>query len=176
MKSLKKLFSNYNFYIFTFIFFIILILSTNMNFKSDEFNYSHITWTSIRLSSLSDIITSQKILYLNWTGRILAHFFIQLFLFLDHNLFAVFNSLVFCLFIYLVMKLSNKKISLFLIIFTFSIAFLFIPVFGETVIWLSGSLNYLWPTTLFLLFIYIYNKDTNKLPIVMLLAFLSGMS
>lgn len=176
MKSLKKLYSNYSFYLFMLIFFIIFSISTNMSFKSDEFNYSHITWTNIRLSSLSDIITSQKILYVNWTGRILAHFFIQLFLFLGHNLYPIFNSLIFCLFIYLIVKLSSKKTSSYLIISASCLVFLFIPIFGETIIWLSGSLNYLWPATLFLLFIYLYNKENSKLPIVMLLAFLSGMS
>ena len=37
------------------IFTFIVILSFNMTYNSDEYNYSNITWTNDRISSIGDI-------------------------------------------------------------------------------------------------------------------------
>jgi len=87
---------------------------------------------------------------------VVGYFFSQLFLLAGKPIFNVVNTAVFCAFIYLVTvhitgKLRTFNPALFLII---SASFwMLIPVWGENFLWLSGSTNYLWTTTLILLFL-----------------------
>lgn len=163
---------------FLAMFSIIFVMSYNMTYAPDEFNYSHITWTTTRISSFSDILVSQKILYLNWTGRILAHFLIQVFLYVNHIFYPICNALVFCIFIYSILKLSNTKVNGITIIGCFALSWMFLPVFGETTIWLSGSLNYLWTVTiLFSMFVMYKHIDRIKSYIVIVIvSFLAGFT
>ncbi|PRR83064.1 DUF6056 family protein [Clostridium vincentii] len=176
MKSIRNIFKNPTLYLYIIIFTIIFLLTNNMHFNADEYNYSHITWTNTRISSLSDILTSQKILYFNWTGRIIVHSLIQLFLFIGGNTFPIVNSFVFCIFIYLISNLVFSKKTPYLLLIIFAIVWIFTPMFGETIVWLSGSINYLWPSTLFLLLLNIYSKNNSKTPLLMIIAFITGAS
>lgn len=160
----------------------VLIISLNYPLFPDEFNYSHITWTNHRLTGINDIITSQKLLYANWSGRIIVLGLVQLFLFLGKWIYDISNSLIFIGVICLILKLRKNSITYLNITVVVSILFLFIIDFGESVFWLSGSLNYLWPSFIMLLFILKFNNiyDNNrkigladKLKIL-LLAFLGG--
>lgn len=176
MKFISTILKNPKTYLYIIIFSIIFLLTSNMHFNPDEYNYSNITWTNTRISSLSDIITSQKILYLNWTGRILLHSLIQLFLFIGEPSFSIINSLIFCAFIYLISDLVFPKKTPYHLLLIFSIIWIFTPMFGETTIWISGSINYLWPSTLFLLLLNLYSKKNTKTPWLMLIAFITGIS
>lgn len=175
MIHLKKYLKNNYFYFFAFCFAIIFIFSINVNYNADEYNYSFITWSQTRISSLYDILQSQKLLYFNWTGRILVHSLIQILLFIPKYFYAILNSLVFCAFIYLIISISNFKHSLNKVLLSTSLIVLLIPVFGETCIWISGSINYLWPSVLFLLLINLLNSS-KKLSLILLIAFLAGVS
>lgn len=168
----------FNLLSFLTIFLVVFIMSYNMTYAPDEYNYSHITWTDTRISSFSDILLSQKILYLNWTGRILAHFLIQVFLYVNHIFYPICNALVFCIFIYSILKLSNTKVNGITIIGCFALSWMFLPVFGETTIWLSGSLNYLWTVTiLFSMFVMYKHIDRIKSYIVIVIvSFLAGFT
>lgn len=162
----------------TFIF----IIDINYPLFPDEFNYSHITWTNHRLTGIRDIITSQKLLYANWSGRVIVLGLAQLFLFLGKWIYDILNSFIFIGLIYLILKLRKNSITYLNIAIVASILFLFIIDFGESVFWLSGSVNYLWPSFFMLLFILEFNKiyDKNKKMLlvdrikILLLAFLSG--
>lgn len=158
------------------IFTFIVILSFNMTYNSDEYNYSNITWTNDRISSIGDIFKSQKILYLNWTGRVIIHFIIQLLIYMGAWAYPIFNAIVFVLFIYCIMKLADMKINAASLICAALLVWLFQPVFGETVMWLSGSVNYLWATTMLLFTIYFYKNiyRINSYLFIAIIAFLSG--
>lgn len=163
---------------FLAMFSIIFVMSYNMTYAPDEFNYSHITWTTTRISSFSDILVSQKILYLNWTGRILAHFFIQLFLYVNHIFYPICNALVFCIFVYSILKLSDTKVNYITVGGCFAVTWLFLPVFGETTIWLSGSLNYLWTVALLFCMFMVY-KNIDKIKsytLIVVVSFLAGFT
>lgn len=174
MKFIYNTFKNPKFYLYASIFTIMFLLTNNMYFTPDEYNYSHIPWTDIKISSLSDILYSQKILYLNWTGRIIAHSLIQLFLFIGRYSFPIANSLIFCIFIYLISTFISIKKTPYTILLIFALIWNLTPVFGETTIWLSGSINYLWPSTLLLFLLNIYSKNTMKAPWLMIIAFITG--
>lgn len=162
---------------------IFLICSCNM-FAQDEYNYSNIAWTSARINSFGDILKSQSSIYKNWSGRIPILFMVQSFLYLGKTLYDLINPLIFLLFIVMILKIANNKIS----IKGIFIVLLFV-VFGtykfwEKYIWISGSLNYLWPVTLMLIIIYyLYNiinssKRLNTLNTIILLvtSFITGWS
>ncbi|MFB6367607.1 DUF6056 family protein [Paenibacillus elgii] len=122
----------------------------------DEFVYSFIAGTNDRISSVTDIVKSQYYLFNHWTGRNLVHFIIQFFLIFDKELFNIFNSIMFVILIVLVLIYTKKLRSLFaflpiLILFWFGV-----PEFSQTIIWLSGSVNYLWTTVCVLIFLLPY--------------------
>lgn len=177
----KNKVSRYNIVIFAIIFCCILLMSYNMPYTADDFNFSHVTWSDKRISSISDIIASQKILYMNATGRLFTHFLTQLFLFLNHNIYLICNSLVFCVFIYLIVKLVKLNINPGNIFLVFSFVWLFAPKFGETVIWISGTFNYLWTLTVLLGMFLMYRNIGNIKTIpgyifMIIISFLSGFS
>ncbi|MBD7910315.1 DUF6056 family protein [Clostridium cibarium] len=176
MKSIRNIIKNPNFYLYLIIFLVMFILTSNMHYNADEYNYSNIPWTNIRIQSFSDILNSQKLLYTHWTGRVLVHFLIQTFLFIGYNVYSIVNSLVFCLFIYLILNLIQAKKTPYILLLAFFTIWLFAPVFGETTIWLSGSINYLWPSTLFLLLLNLYSRDNFNTALLMIVALFSGAS
>lgn len=162
---------------------VFLICSCNM-FAQDEYNYSNIAWTTQRIQSFDDIIESQKLIYMNWSGRIPVLGMVQIFLYVGKFLYDLINPLVFILFIFMILKTANKKITvkgiftvlLFVVFGTYK--------FWEKYIWISGSLNYLWTVTLMLIVMYyLYNiiindKKINILNTIILLiiSFLAGWS
>lgn len=140
---------------------VFVICSCNM-FAQDEYNYSNITWTNQKIQSFGDIIESQKLIYKNWSGRIPVLGMVQVFLYIGKFVYDLINPLVYLVFIFMILKISNNKITV-KGIFTV----LLFTVFGtykfwEKYIWISGSLNYLWTVTLMLVIIYyLYNIIIN---------------
>ena len=181
-KYIKKYLPITVFLIFTAIC-IFLIGNANL-FAPDEYNYSNIYNTTQRVSSLSDLRVSLSGFYNNWTGRILVHGAIQLFLWLNINLFYVLNSIVFILFLIGIIKLFRNKVSVFHLAITLFLIIYCTYAFDEKYIWISGSLNYLWPVTLMLYtlsFFYngiVYEKKYSIISsfLYWILAFLTGWS
>ena len=191
MDSLKKimnLVNNKKFVIFTFISLITLcfIVICILNFKTpllvDDFVYSFIYQTSDRLNNIYDVFISQKNHYFLWGGRNVAHFCVQFFLLFNKSLFNVVNSVVYVGFILLIYFCCNigrrTNISLFIIINL--LIWTFIDVFGQTILWLTGSCNYMWGTTFIMLTILPYRIYLEKLQdkdnlLKIILLFFSGV-
>jgi hypothetical protein len=138
-----------------------------------------------------DIIGMAKYDYLNWNGRIIGQSIMRFLSSGNHMIVALCNALMFVFLIHLVSVLSLRKseqLTSFRYVIVLLITIVFIPVFGQTVLWRSGSGNYLWTTVLNLFFIWIYvrsdflNKDFSvKYKILlfipfMLLALMAGWS
>lgn len=186
MNKMKKLIVENKWIIlfFAIIYICIFILTTNSFYAPDEFNFSNIPWTEERVMSLKDILTSQKMLYMKTTGRILAHSLIYLMLYLGLHFFDIINGLVFIVFIYFIGRVTGNKNTKLGLILTVIMTTLLIPMFGEKIIWLSGSINYLWMVTLMIIFMYkIYKyivlekslKIVDKI-VLLVLAFCCGWS
>lgn len=148
-----------------FCFGFILLLNILTPMMTDDYSYKFIFGSMNPVASLGDIIESQTRHYFEWGGRTVVHVITQLLLMLPPIAIDVLNSLaytVFILLIYLLIKGRNKNsISLFLLIFI-SVWFLQ-PSFGDTILWTTGSANYLWGTILILLFLLPYRfHNTNK--------------
>lgn len=140
-------------------FSVILFLNILTPMIADDFGYLYVFGEKVQVASLSDIIRSQVTHYKWWGGRSVVHFIAQALLQMPSLVADLLNSAVYMLFVilvYLHIKGRNKdsRISLFVLI---NLATWFVlPMFGDTVLWITGSANYLWGTTIVLLFLLPY--------------------
>jgi hypothetical protein len=122
----------------------------------DDFVYRYNFSNWERISSIADIFDSQRAHYFMQGGRSVAHFFAQLFLMFDSKIiFDIFNTFIYFIFVMLIhfhIKASfvfNTWLFLAINIFLW----IFVPAWGQDFLWLGGSCNYLWTTTIVLLFL-----------------------
>lgn len=136
-------------------FSVIFILNILTPLISDDFAYLFVYGEDRLVSSVGDILESQENHYYMWGGRSIVHFIAQVLLILPPYVADLLNSLVYMGYIFLIyyhIKGRGKNsLSLFILI-TLAVWF-FQPVLGDTVFWLTGAANYLWGTTLILLFL-----------------------
>lgn len=148
-------------------FAVVLFLNISTPLISDDITYLYIYGETGEITSVSDIIQSQKNHYYLWGGRSVVHFIAQLLLILPFYLADILNATVYILFISLIYwhckGRGKASLSLFVLI---GLAVWFLqPVFGDTVLWITGSANYLWGTTFVLLFLLpyrMYNGDSKS--------------
>jgi hypothetical protein len=145
------------------VFFILNYLTPII---ADDFYYSFIFGTYERVTSISDIIISQYDHYMNWGGRSIVHFFIQLFLsFGDKIIFNIVNTIIYVIFVLLMqfhITGSLKKINSILFSTITILLWFLVPAYGQNFLWLTGSCNYLWTTTLILFFLIPYRKKNEN--------------
>ncbi|MEL7661625.1 DUF3329 domain-containing protein [Acetobacterium wieringae] len=133
-------------------FAYMVFLNSKTPLIANDFVYTFIFATSTPVMSFGDIVTSQISYYMTWGGRVVAETLTQLFMFLGKDVFNVANSLcyiVFCLAVYFLAM--GRRIRFELVLLTTILVWFFIPMFGQTVMWLTGSCNYLWCGTIILL-------------------------
>jgi len=158
-----------------------LYLNLSIPLYADDYSHS-MADNSRRLESLMDIITSTRIYYQNWGGRIVSVAIGKLALLGEWQrvVFRILNTCVFLGLNLLLVDFGRSKLSsrvapgsdlfntitgsgrvgnetsrpiwmLFLI--SFYLFWLFVRTLGETTIWLSGSIHYLWIPFFLLLFL-----------------------
>ena len=160
----KMLFSIKTIICLTGLLFLILNIITPL--LADDYTYSFIYPTSERLKSVADIFVSQYNHYMMHGGRCVAHFIAQFFLLIGNKLvFNIFNTIIYCAFVFLICfhitgSFKNIKPSLFV---TINILLWFLtPTWGQNFLWLTGSCNYLWTTTIILTFLVPYRKSNEN--------------
>lgn len=116
----------------------------------------------ILISSFTDIFKSQVEHYFYWGGRTIAHAVVQLFLWQGKIFFNVANTIVATIFVWIIIKLSGKVYD-WKIFVTVICLWIFLPQFVPTMLWLTGSCNYLWLTTLQLTFLYTFINDKPRI-------------
>ena len=108
------------------------------------------------VQSIADVVKS---MYFHWfllNGRITTHFFVQCFAGLwGKSILNLFNSFLFCIMIYWILKLIEYKFNNFIVgeLFILASFLILMPEFNQTNLWLAGSINYLW-SAVFVLFFY----------------------
>ena len=154
---------------FVLILILILILLMNLFTKkiADDFIYS-------QSSGLFDIFAREYEQYMTWNGRSVAHILARISLALPRFLFILCNSLVFVWLIILIVfhaEPSGKHVP-YLLAVSGALVFLYVPMFGETVLWQTGSFNYLWMTTLIMTFLVPYRQNgPHSIPFALLYFF-----
>jgi len=131
----------------------------------DDYTYRFIFDTDQRIGSVGDIVQSQINHYYVWGGRTVVHSIAQLLLLLPPLLMDVANSIAFILFILLIYFHINckKHFSVSLLVGIFLLIW-FLEPFAETILWITGSANYMWGCMIVLAFLLPYrfaDKDTH---------------
>lgn len=142
-------------------FFLIYIMSSNYPVHTDEYIYSYIFGTNIKITVPIQLLISLKKMYFEWSGRIVSNFLQQLFIYLGTSFFIISNSMVFILILWYsykiisnilkIEKTENNMLKINILLFFF--IWFFIPAFSQDFIWMVGSANYAWPLFLNLIFL-----------------------
>ena len=155
-KSLKSIF-----FILVVIFFaLILLLNLIYPLYADDWAYAFIygSKTPQKIKGLSDIIDSQYYHYFRHGGRTIVHIIAQLLLLTKGYWADIINSVAYIIFAYLIYKICNinRKINPSLFFFINILIWFFQPGFAQSVLWITGSANYLWGTLIITAFIYFF--------------------
>ena len=126
--------------------------------------------TRIPVETFADVLKSQYNHYQSVNGRVSALGTVQLFCLqgLSKSVFNVFNTIVFLLFLDNVTILCACRRSVSVLLLSFCSVMLLFPFPGQTLFWISGSINYLWTATFSILLIRLFFSDYHKCSILYL--------
>lgn len=163
---MKEKFSKITLSVILLIAFLsVLAINLHTHIYHDEFVYSSIYGTYDRIESITDVFKSTFNLYLTHNGRAITHFILMVFLMCGSVFRSIINSIFFVLLIYELICFTTKKnldLKILLSLFIFPLLWCTAPSFSDVIIWISGSVNYLWTTVLLLLYLYIIEKIFNN--------------
>lgn len=97
--------------------------------------------------------------YFHWNGRFWGQSIMRLLQIGNPILISMLNTAVFTVMLLLIFLIAVRKLTVFNVnkfILGAALVFVAVPVFGQVCLWRAGAGNYLWPTTLMLLFSYLY--------------------
>lgn len=129
---------------------------------SDDFPHSFIWWTEDRVGNLSDICVSMTRYYTLWGGRIVAHSLVQYFLSHDKVWFDMANTGCYLFVGFLISRLA-RPYSFRYFALIISVLWFILPIPGSTMLWLTGSFNYLWAGMLNMLFLVLLLSDDKRI-------------
>lgn len=111
--------------------------------------------TAERVTSFVQAVESMWNHYQTVNGRFLSHLTMQGFCALwGKSAFNVVNTLVFMLFLHILTLWSGRRNSVLVLALAFLASMWMLPFPGQTMLWLTGACNYLWPTTFALCYVY----------------------
>ena len=133
------------------VYGMMLLLNLLTPLTTDDYMYMYRFDTGERITTLGDVVFSGIRHYAVMNGRIVTNvIFTQMMLLVGRPLFQMLNAGVYLAFVlglyHLLQRGQKYNWPLFLALH--SAVFLFAPSFGITMLWLNGSCNYLWGTTL----------------------------
>lgn len=176
-------------FLFCIVFFAMAFLNASSILVSDDISYFYIfqgplpSPTTRPLRNFFDVAVSVFHHYFLRNGRILPHFLLQSVLLAGKPVFVLVNSLAFLGLVFLFYQCLEKRPErrrFFPYLFLFSFVFLTFPQFGASVLWRSGSFNYLWMILLSLLsaqaFLSWERGEKKRIGLVCLLALGAGSS
>lgn len=112
------------------------------------------------IESFADFVSSQITHYQIWGGRTVAHIIVQGLLIMDAPFRIILNSLAFVFLIWATVRIATpaqRKGRLYIV--TFLMFWLLQPGFAASVLWITGSGNYLWTTMFILFFLHPFCKS-----------------
>ena len=130
--------------------------------------------TTMPITSLKDVIISQYNHYFCFNGRTFVHFIVQIFTgILGKSTFNIITTFVFLVFIYTITRLHTKA-NVLDILFSSIVVLLLFPAFNDTVLWMTGSINYMWSSAFVCVFLFfiIRNRETPIKPIYLVYSIL----
>lgn len=168
--------------ILAIIFCLIYLLNFNYPFFADDYPFSMIYGTNIRVNSLSDLVESQYLFYFNHSGRTVEHSIAQILIWINTPICDILHTIAYVLLLLIIYKISDNgyksKLSLFCVIFLLN--WFFQPSFSPTVLNITSGSVYMWGTLINLLFMYPYcryyiNKKNDQSKEKIIFFFLFGI-
>ena len=161
------------------LFFVIFLSIYATPLYDDDLVYINKWRSNVPIQNLFDIYEFQIAHYFNWGGRTIAHTILQILLLCPKFLSALLNTIMLFSLGYLINKLMSKQINMLIYLFTISLLYYLNPTFKESVMWLTGSANYLYTTTIIIIsmipLIKLYKNEKVRLPyLYLLIVFLAG--
>ncbi len=129
------------------VFAGMLLLNLLTPLLADDYLYSFSFATGERITNIAQIIPSLAAHAIKMNGRLVPHFFVQLFTLLPRWVFAIVNTVIYMALLLGMYRLTNqsgKRYHWPLLLIISGAVFLFIPAFGQSFLWMAGSVNYLW--------------------------------
>lgn len=144
----------------TLVFILALVYNTLSPYTTDDYAYMYSAVTGERITNIFQIFPSLWDDYMNIHGRIVPHFFLQLFLIGPKWIFNIVNAAMQALLIWLMMRISgSKQYNSLLFWLAIPVAlWAFIPAYGQVFFWMSGIVNYSWCYVFALLYMNFYVK------------------
>lgn len=131
-----------------FVFAIMLLLNFWTPYVGDDFAYFFSWKDRTHLHNVIQIFESMYAHAFSMNGRLVPHFFVQLFSLMPKGVFNIVNAIVFCLTFILILRnagLTGKKyIDGFVLVGVIAAYWYYIPAFGQVNLWSDGACNYLW--------------------------------
>lgn len=141
---------------------VFYILNVYTPFSHDDYAYCFyyntdsyvVRPTNVKVTNVLQVLDSMWNHYICVNGRFISHLLLQCFCtFLGKNVFNVCNALVFVLFLHTIVLLSGHKYSVLMLLLSFLVSLCLLPYPGQTMLWMTGSLNYLWTTTFSIIYL-----------------------
>ena len=161
------------------IWFLVLNRNTPIMHDDLAYHYYYDSNSAIERPTSEPITSFWQIFPSIWNhynavnGRYTSHFIIQLFCgLLGKNVFNIFNTFIFILFCDLIVVLTYEKRKLLPLAIVVASVMYFLPFPGQTMLWLSGSVNYLWSATFSLIVLKILTVGGRRSFVVTLMFFL----
>ena len=134
------------------IFGLMLTLNVLTPLVCDDFTYNLNFLTREPLGGFGEIFESMYAHSYKMNGRLVSHGLMQVFMLLPGILFDICNAAVFAGTLYLIHRLCCGGRNGLLLLALFCLMWLYLPVFGQVVLWQVGALNYFWSLTALVLF------------------------
>lgn len=152
----KRLFKIILFSVFGF--FVVLNFFTPL--VCDDYAYLFSWKDGTKLTNILDIFPSMYAHAFSMNGRLVPHFFVQLFLLFPKPIFNVVNALAFTLMVFMICKISlctgKRKLHSLMLLGIFCVIWYLEPAFGQVNLWVDGSCNYLWSCLFGIIYLYPY--------------------
>lgn len=152
--------------IFTMLLIIFFMNIYNLNlhtvYVADDYGFRA---TAETITSPRDFLAVLYQRYFGWTGRMIAEAGTYLFLLMPKSVFNIVNSFGYVFLVLLIYSniVVKREIHISLLIFINFFLYMFLPVFGQDILWISGSANYLWTTDVALVYTLLWRCYSQKL-------------
>ena len=131
------------------VFFALLTLNCLTPYVADDYTFSFSYATGQRLTGLFSVLESQWYHYFHWSGRFIIKCLAQGFTLLPKGVFNVLNAAVYTglgLVLHRLALGQRRRYDPAVLALVYLSLWMVSPVFGQTNLWMCGSVNYLWAT------------------------------
>lgn len=138
------------------LFLMVLVFMFIWNLKvplyDDDIYYTHETLNSLLSQGIHD--------YFFWNNRFFGQSIMRALSSSNQVIVSLLNALAYLILTILVTKVARgrRKWKNWIYVVTVLLLFMFIPAFGQTILWRAGAGNYLYPMLIILLFMYVYTN------------------